>query len=35
MLAEVEWLLSRPLRTAAGDWIADYVRLRFSASLDA
>jgi len=35
VLAEVEWLLSRALRTTAGDWIADYVRLRFSASLDA
>jgi len=34
VLAEVEWLLSRPLRTAAGDWIADYVRLRFAATRD-
>jgi trans-aconitate methyltransferase len=28
---EVEELLARPLRSAAGDWIADYVRLRFLA----
>jgi trans-aconitate methyltransferase len=33
ILAEAEALLARPLRSAAGDWIADYVRLRFSATL--
>jgi trans-aconitate methyltransferase len=31
ILQEVEDLLARPLRSAAGDWIADYVRLRFLA----
>lgn len=33
VLAEAETLLARPLRTDAGDWIADYVRLRFAATL--
>jgi trans-aconitate methyltransferase len=32
ILQEVEALLVRPLRTASGDWIADYVRLRFAAT---
>ncbi len=32
ILQEVEELLVRPLRSAAGDWIADYVRLRFHAT---
>ncbi len=32
ILREVEELLARPLRSAAGDWIADYVRLRFAAT---
>jgi trans-aconitate methyltransferase len=31
MLREVEVLLAPALRTRAGDWIADYVRLRFEA----
>ena len=31
ILQEVEEVLERPLRCAAGDWIADYVRLRFLA----
>ncbi len=31
ILEEVESLLAPALRTAAGDWIADYVRLRFFA----
>jgi trans-aconitate methyltransferase len=33
ILEEVADVLARPLRTAAGDWIADYVRLRFAADL--
>jgi trans-aconitate methyltransferase len=32
ILREAEALLVRPLRTASGDWIADYVRLRFFAT---
>jgi len=32
ILQEVESVLARPLRTASGDWIADYVRLRFAAT---
>ena len=32
ILREVEEVLARPLRSAAGDWIADYVRLRFLAT---
>jgi trans-aconitate methyltransferase len=32
ILREVQELLARPLRSAAGDWIADYVRLRFLAT---
>ncbi len=32
ILRDVEELLARPLRTASGDWIADYVRLRFFAT---
>jgi hypothetical protein len=32
ILADAEALLVRPLRDANGDWIADYVRLRFSAT---
>ena len=33
VLAEAEALLAGVLRTAQGDWIADYVRLRFAATL--
>ncbi len=33
LLDEVESLLSHSLRTVSGDWIADYVRLRFLAVL--
>jgi hypothetical protein len=32
ILREVAEVLERPLRSAAGDWIADYVRLRFLAT---
>ncbi len=32
ILAQAESLLVRPLRTPGGEWIADYVRLRFSAT---
>ncbi len=32
LLGEAETLLAPALRTASGDWIADYVRLRFAAS---
>ena len=33
VLAEIERLLAPTLRTASGEWIADYVRLRFAAHL--
>jgi hypothetical protein len=32
VLREVETLLEPALRSASGDWIADYVRLRFFAT---
>jgi hypothetical protein len=32
LLAEVEALLVPALRTSEGEWIADYVRLRFKAT---